>query len=174
MTALINIHPFPLFITVDEMWKSDGWGGFHDTLEIRGETLVPVTEFAESKDIHYLSENVRLDGDGDVHTDGLLTAGGLLVWEYSAAQRDVVLRLAAAYSVRAVDAAALVAHKIFPDLGVLDSEGKLVAKAGKLPTFDGPSQASFHGEHDFPLSVSAPAWFPKRGLPTNIVFSRRY
>jgi hypothetical protein len=171
MTALINIHPFPLFITVDEMWKSPGWGGFHDTLEIRGETLVPVTEFAESKDIHYLSENVRLDGY--VQTDGLWTAKGLLVWEYSTAQRDVILRLAAAYGVRAVDAAALVAHKVFPDLGVLDSEGNRVTKAGKLPTFDGPSQASFHGEHGFPLSVSAPAWFPKCGMPRSIVFSRR-
>ncbi|KQQ65413.1 hypothetical protein [Microbacterium sp. Leaf320] len=171
MTALINIHPFPLFITVDEMWKSEAWGGFHTTLEMRDETLVPVTEFAESTDIHYLSENVRLDGD--VQTDGLITANGLLIWEYSAAQREVILRLATAYGVRAVDAAALVAHKIFPELGVLDSDGNRVTKAGKLPKFDGPSQASFHGEHGFPFSVSAPAWFPKRGMPKSIVFSRR-
>ncbi|WP_417540990.1 hypothetical protein [Microbacterium maritypicum] len=75
---------------------------------------------------------------------------------------------------RAVDADALVAHKIFPGLGVLDSEGDRVTKADKLPTFDGLSQASFHGERDFPLSVFAPAWFPKRGMPKNIVFSRRY
>ncbi|MBP5801284.1 hypothetical protein J2D78_04220 [Microbacterium maritypicum] len=172
MTALINIHPFPLFITVDEMWKSADWGGFHDTLEIRGETLVPVTAFAESSDIHYLSENVRLDHH--VHTDGLATAKGLLVWEYSAEQLDVVLRLAEVYGVRAVDAAALIAHKVFPDLGVLDSEQNPVTRARALPKFDGPNQASFHREHDFPLSVPAPTWFPKSGMPKKIVFSGRY
>ncbi|MGV2982059.1 hypothetical protein ACNPNP_00015 [Microbacterium sp. AGC85] len=173
MTAFINIHPFPLFITVDEMWKSKAWASFnHNTLEMPNETLVPVTEFAESSDIHYLSETVRLDRHA--HTDGILTASGILVWEYSAAQLDVVLRLAEAYGVRAVDAAALIAHKIFPALGVLDSEQKPVTKSGALPKFDGPSQTSFHREHDFPLSVSAPAWFPKRGMPKRIVFSGRY
>lgn len=35
MTALINIHPFPLFITIDEMWASLEWGGLHDTLDLR-------------------------------------------------------------------------------------------------------------------------------------------
>nr|WP_314841465.1 hypothetical protein [uncultured Microbacterium sp.] len=172
MTAFINIHPFPLFITVDEMWKSEAWGGFHETLEMPNETLVPVTKFADSSDIDYLSENMRLGNR--VHADGLLTAKGLLVWEYSAEQRDVVLRLADIYDVRAVDAAALIAHKIFPRLGVLDSAGKRVSKAEALPKHDGANQASFHREHGFPLSVPAPAWFPKRGMPKNIVFSGRY
>jgi hypothetical protein len=173
MTALINIHPFPLFITNDESWQSERWSSFdHNRLEMPNETLVPVTEFAESSDIHYLSENVRLDRR--VHTDGLLTAQGLLVWEYSTAQLDVVLRLAEVYGVRAVDAAALIAHKVFPNLGVLDSEGRPVTKARALPKFNGPNQASFHREHGFPLSVLAPAWFPKRGMPKKIVFSGRY
>lgn len=173
MTALINIHPFPLFITNDEAWRSEKWASFnHNTLEMPNETLVPVTEFAESSDIHYLSENVRLDNH--VHTDGLLTTRGVLVWEYSSDQLDVVLRLADVYGVKAVDAAALIAHKVFPDLGVLDSKESPVTKARALPKFDGPSQASFHREHGFPLSVTAPAWFPKRGMPKKIVYSGRY
>jgi len=54
---------------------------------------------------------------------------------------------------------------------MLDSEEQAVTKARALPKFDGPNQASFHREHDFPLSVSAPVWFPKRGTPKKIVLA---
>nr|WP_314843370.1 hypothetical protein [uncultured Microbacterium sp.] len=169
MTTSINIHPFPLFITVNEMWESEAWGGLHSTLDMPNETLLPVTEFANSNDIQYLSENVQLDHR--VNTDALPTANGLLVWEYSAEQLEVVLRLAEVFGVRAVDVAALIAHQIFPDLGVFDSAGSPVSNARALPKHDRPNQASFHREHGFPLSVPAPAWFPKRGVPKSIAFS---
>lgn len=169
MTAMINIHPFPLFITVDEMWKSPDWGGFHNCLELGVNTVVPVTEFAASTDIDYLSQNIRLESR--VYTDALPTREGLLLWEYSAEQRAVVLQLADKHRIRAVDAAGLIARRIFPELGFLDSEGRPVRTAGRLPKYDGPNQQSFYGDFGFPFSVTPPTWFPKAGMP-NLIFQR--
>ncbi|NYF15986.1 hypothetical protein HDC37_000800 [Microbacterium sp. AK009] len=169
MTALLNIHPFPLFITVDEMWNSPIWGGFHECLELGVSTVVPVTEFAASTDLDHLSQIVRLDSRA--HTDALPTRHGLLLWEYSAEQRSVVLRVADKHRIRAADAAAFIAHRIFPKLGLLDSEGQPVTAAGKLPKYDGPNQQSFYGDFNFPFSVTPPTWFPQAGMP-KLVFQR--
>lgn len=70
-------------------------------------------------------------------------------------------------------AAAYIAHRIFPDLGVLDSHGQLVTKARDLPKYDGPSQESFYGDFNFPFSVAPPNWFPKLGMP-KVVYNRGY
>lgn len=104
------------------------------------------------------------------NTDAVRTTDGELRFEYSSMHVDVIVTLAQQHGIRAWDAAAYITHQIFPELTILDSTKTPVSTLDALPAHTGVDQRSFHGESNFPLHTTPPAWFPKSGMP-NVVFS---
>ncbi|WP_143733637.1 hypothetical protein [Microbacterium sp. RU33B] len=153
----MNITPIPVFFTINECEASGVELDDLALLEVAGHTIVPVTELAGTSDLTLIAEGISIEPIALVNRDGLHTEAGVLVWEYSILQLELILDIAEARGIRAFDAATYLARCVFPKLGVLDSAKNPVTRLDSLPRHtSGLSQRACHGESNFPLTVVPP------------------
>lgn len=166
--APLNITPFPLFLTFEEVAAYLPEIPLNNTLSFAGHRIIPIRVLAPAIEFNEIHEVMRLTERENA--DAVRTVEGELRFEYAAHQLEVILALADEQGIRAWDAVAFIAQQVFPELTVLDSTKTAITSLGALPRHDGVDQRSFHGISNFPLSVAPPSWFPKGGMP-NVVFS---
>ena len=167
--ALQGRMPDPLFVTATEL---DAAGcacvsprSFH---EFAGHDVVSTTHLRTTLAGH--NEDGALTLGTRVMHDAIPTTGAPLAWQYSYEQAQVIIDLAEQHNIRAVDAAAYIAHLLHPDLGALDSHGTPVTTLEALPkNTAGRDQRQLHLESNFPFSATPPATLPDSFLSMVVV-----